>query len=115
AAEWVIWDVGLGAASNAMAAIHCFEISCAEHGEDALRPLRLLSFEVDLDPLTLAARHSACFPHLWHAAPFKFLEHGQWRHASSRLRWELLQGDFCDLLESAEPPDVIFYDPFSYK
>jgi len=23
--EWVIWDVGLGAGSNAMAAVQCFE------------------------------------------------------------------------------------------
>ena len=114
-AEWVIWDVGLGAAANAMAAVGCFETSCAEHGADALRPLCLVSFEFDLDPLTLAVKHSERFPHLWHAAPFKILENGKWQHASSRLRWDLVRGDFCDLLETAETPDVIFYDPFSYK
>ena len=45
--ELVIWDVGLGAASNAMAALHCFERACAEHGAATVRPLRLVSFEID--------------------------------------------------------------------
>ena len=50
--ELVIWDVGLGAASNAMAAIHCFERCHGGNNRAGLRPLRLLSFEQDLDPLT---------------------------------------------------------------
>ena len=67
--ELVIWDVGLGAAFNAMAAIRCFERCYAEKGANALRPLRLVSFEWDLDPLTLAAKHPGRFPHLRHGAP----------------------------------------------
>ena len=113
--ELVIWDVGLGAASNAMAAIHCFDSCYAETGENTLRPLRLVSFERDLDPLTLAAKTPNCFPHLRHAAPYKILQDGIWRHASKLLQWELLKGDFRDYIESAEIPDLIFYDPFSYK
>jgi len=115
AAELVIWDVGLGAGSNAMAAIHCFEKGYAAQGENALRPLRLVSFERDLDALTLAVKHSRCFPLLRHGAPFKILEHGAWQHSSSLLQWKLLKGDFRGLIESAETPDLIFYDPFSYK
>ena len=72
----VVWDVGLGAASNAMAAIACFERLQALHGADALRPLRLISFERDLDPLILATKKSACFPHLQHAAPHALLAEG---------------------------------------
>ncbi|HZA53796.1 MAG TPA: tRNA guanosine(34) transglycosylase Tgt, partial [Candidatus Udaeobacter sp.] len=113
--ELVIWDVGLGAASNAMAAIRCFERCYAEKGETALRPLRLVSFEWDLDPLTLAAKNPACFPHLRHAAPFQILEAGEWNHASSLLQWELLKGDFRGFIESTTIPDLIFYDPFSSK
>ncbi|MEO6567489.1 MAG: tRNA guanosine(34) transglycosylase Tgt, partial [Opitutaceae bacterium] len=52
--ELVIWDVGLGAATNAMAVLRCFERCQAEQGEGALRRLRLVSFECDLDPLRLA-------------------------------------------------------------
>ena len=113
--ELVIWDVGLGAASNAMAAIHCFEKCYAHNGEKAVRPLRLVSFECDLDSLTLAAKHPGRFPHLRHGAPSRILAGGKWEHASSLLRWELFKGDFLGFIESAEIPDVIFYDPFSYK
>ena len=113
--ELVIWDVGLGAASNAMAVIHCFERRYAEHGAKALRPVHLVSFECDLDPLTLAAKHPSRFPHLRHKAPFQLLTGGRWQHPSNLLRWELLKGDFPDFIESAAIPDLIFYDPFSYK
>ncbi|MBP7481002.1 MAG: tRNA guanosine(34) transglycosylase Tgt [Lacunisphaera sp.] len=113
--ELVIWDVGLGAASNAMAALHCFERACAEHGAATVRPLRLVSFEIDLDPLRLAAKFASHFPHLRHGAPQAILEHGRWTHASGRLQWELHRGDFLDFLETAAVPDVIFYDPFSAK
>ena len=113
--ELVIWDVGLGAASNAMAAIQCFERCCAERSEKALRPLQLVSFERDLDALILAAKYPGCFPHLRHGAPSRILESGKWEHNSKLLQWELLKGDFADLIESAKIPDIIFYDPFSYK
>ena len=112
--ELVIWDVGLGAAFNAMAAIRCFE-RCAVTDEAVLRPLRLVSFERDLDPLTLAVKKSGYFPHLRHAAPSRILEAGEWRHASGRCRWELLKEDFRGAIESAAVPELIFYDPFSFK
>ena len=111
----VIWDVGLGAAFNAMAAIRSFEKCYAERGEQALRSLHLVSFECDLDPLTLAANNPDCFPHLRHAAPVTILKNGMWKHASGLFHWELRKGDFRGCLETAEIPDLIFYDPFSYK
>jgi len=98
-----------------MAAIRCFVRCYAEKGETALRPVRLVSFEWDLDPLTLAVTNPARFPHLRHAAPCQILENGWWSHASSLLRWELLKGDFRDSIESATIPELIFYDPFSSK
>jgi queuine tRNA-ribosyltransferase len=114
-AELVIWDVGLGAGSNAMAAIACFEDALARRGPLALRPLRIVSFECDLDPLILATAKSARFPHLQHAAPHDLLESRQWTHASNLLTWELVHGDFLAHFETATAPDVIFYDPFSAK
>lgn len=113
--EIVIWDVGLGAASNAMAAIHCFEQVFAEKGDLALKRLRLISFECDLDPLRLAAKNGAHFPHVRHKAPSSLLEYGHWEHASRLLRWELQHGDFLQCLEASAAPDLIFYDPFSAK
>ena len=115
APELVIWDVGLGAASNAMAALQCFEQALAEHGAEALRPLRIVSFEIDLDPLKLAVKFASHFPHLRHGAPHALLEQGRWAHDSGLLTWELHQGDFLGFLESSPVPDLIFYDPFSAK
>ncbi len=111
----VVWDVGLGAASNAMAAIHCTERELASAGPAALRPLHLVSFERDLDPLHLAKRHASHFPHLRHGAPHGLLNKGRWGHASGAIDWWLLRGDFLEHLEAAPPPDLIFYDPFSSK
>lgn len=113
----VIWDVGLGAASNAMAAIHCAERELAATANTAakLRPLHIASFERDLDPLKLAARHAARFPHLRHGAPHDLLKNGHWNHASGLIEWCLIHGDFLEFIEAAPAPDLIFYDPFSAK
>jgi queuine tRNA-ribosyltransferase len=117
AEELVIWDVGLGAASNAMAAVHCFESQWKSggNGDHPLRPLRLVSFERDLDSLNLAVRDPRRFPHLRHGAPRELLKHGLWSHSSGQLHWDLLEGDFLTRLEETKAPDLIFYDPFSYK
>jgi queuine tRNA-ribosyltransferase len=115
AIDFVIWDVGLGAAFNAMAVIRCFETLLSEHGESALRPVRLVSFECDLAPLQLVAKDPVAFPHGRHSAPHKLLAQGSWRHPSGLLTWELQEGDFLTLFEGAARPEVIFYDPFSAK
>lgn len=111
----VIWDVGLGAAFNAMAAIRCFEGVYERRDRHPLRPLHIVSFERDLDPLTLATNNPDCFLHVRHAAPVSVLKDGRWEHASHLLYWELMQGDFAERLAAAPSPDLIFYDPFSFK
>jgi queuine tRNA-ribosyltransferase len=113
--ELVLWDVGLGAASNAMAALECFARVLADHGTDAVRPLRIVSFERDLDPLRLALREPGRFPHLRHGAPHALVNAGRWSHGSGLCHWELWHGDFLGFLESAAVPEIIFYDPFSAK
>ena len=118
--ELVIWDVGLGAGSNAMAAIHCFESEWKNRTNDggqlhAMRPMRIVSFEHDLDSLRLAIANPRDFPHIRHGAPHEILKCGAWKHASGLLCWELIDGDFLEKFESAIAPDLIFYDPFSFK
>ncbi len=115
APELVVWDVGLGAATNAMAVLRCFETALAAAGPGGLRPLRLVSFERDLDPLRLVVRRAGYFPHVRHGAPSALLAQGTWTHASGLCRWELREGDFLETYAAAPCPDVIFYDPFSYK
>ena len=113
--ELVLWDVGLGAATNAMAALRCWEVALLAKGGEPLRPLHIVSFERDLDPLRLAIRHSARFPHLHHPGPSAISKHGRWEHASGLLQWTLLEGDFLERLSAAPRPELIFYDPFSFK
>ncbi len=111
----VVWDVGLGAAHNAMAAIRCFENTLKENGPDKLNKLKIISFERDLDPLKLACKHNKEFPHLHHSAPFKLLKEGKWIDSTGMLEWELIEGNYLTLFENQEKPDIIFYDPFSSK
>ena len=114
AGELVIWDVGLGAASNAMAAIRCFERTYGEKGANGLRPLRLVSFEWDLDSLTLATKNPGCFPHLRHSAPYRILENGKWKHASNLLQWELLKGDFSEFYRISKGSRILFFTTRSH-
>ena len=109
----VVWDVGLGAAANAMAAILAVE----NLGPAATRPLTLVSFENDLDSLKLALDHPAWFKHLRHAAPRALLRDNRWHSAgaTSSIEWRLLSGDFAVRKFEAPPPDIIFFDPFSFK
>ena len=96
AAPLVIWDVGLGAAANAMAAILCYEEQAAN---GPVRPLQIISFENDLDSLRLAFRHSRDFPYLRHSGPAGILKEGQWQSRRyPGLSWLLLPGDFSNTL-----------------
>jgi len=110
----IIWDVGLGAATNAMAVVQCFEELLAE-GKTPQRKLVLVSFERDLDPLRLAASDAKRFEHLRHPAPHQLLGKKVWEHSSGLFRWELIEGDFLETFPGAQAPDLIFYDPFSSK
>jgi len=108
----VIWDVGLGAAANAMAAINAVESMPAEAQR---RRLQVVSFESDLDSLHLALRHTRWFKHLRHAAPNRLLASNRWLSATGSLEWLLLPGDFMQRKHDAPVPDIVFFDPFSLK
>ena len=108
----VIWDVGLGAAANAMAAIRCYEEQAAS---GPVRPMQIVSFENDLDSLKLARHHPDKFQYLRHSAPPALIEHGHWQSKTHPgLSWVLITGDFIETLANAPgPPDLIFYDMYS--
>ncbi|MDQ3314193.1 MAG: tRNA guanosine(34) transglycosylase Tgt [Verrucomicrobiota bacterium] len=110
----VVWDVGLGAAANAMAAIRCYE----EQAKTApTRPMRLVSFENDLDSLQLAFQLTDLFPYLRHSGPAGILKSGEWHSKQyPGLSWSLVAGDFLKTVSEAQPPpDLIYYDMFSSK
>ena len=140
-APLVVWDVGLGAAANAMAAIHAVEtmselaalsrsmphlagppyrgvpppVGEAQRAGGSARVLKLVSFENDLDSLALALRHPAWFKHLHHPAPWSLLARDRWTDAAGSIDWTLLRGDFGARKFEAPLPDIIFFDPFSFK
>lgn len=103
----VVWDVGLGAAHNAMALVRALDA----HPSHA--PVHLVSFERDLDALRLALDHPKLFPHLRHPAPHRVLHAGSF--SRPHFTWTLVRGDFLDTFATAPPPAVIWYDPFSSK
>ncbi len=108
--ELVIFDVGLGAAANALAALHCARLA------GGVRPLRLISFERDLDLLKFALENSAQFAHFsgFEDAISTLLATGRW--AEPGICWELRHGDFLQLIEREEfLADLIFFDPYSHK
>jgi queuine tRNA-ribosyltransferase len=107
----VVWDVGLGAAANAMSAILTIEAQT----RPVLRQLKLVSFENDLDSLRLALDHMAWFRYLRHAAPRALVSNGRWTSETPAIEWSLLSGDFADRKLDAPIPDIIFFDPFSFK
>jgi queuine tRNA-ribosyltransferase len=107
----VIWDVGLGAGANAMAAMECYEK--VSEG----RPLQIISFENDLDSLRLALREQHDFPYLRVDAAAAILGDGNWQSPThAGLSWLLVAGNFLETMAQAPAaPDLIFYDMFSSK
>jgi queuine tRNA-ribosyltransferase len=103
----VVWDVGLGAAHNAMALVRALATS---PGHAAVE---LVSFERDLDALRLALSHLKHFSHLRDAPPHLLVEYGRFERPG--LVWRLVEGDFATTFATEPPADVIFYDPFSSK
>ncbi|MGE3262364.1 MAG: tRNA guanosine(34) transglycosylase Tgt [Bacteriovoracia bacterium] len=111
--EIVIWDIGMGAAANAMAAITTFE-ELAEAGK-VQASLKIISFERDLDSLRLANLHLDKFQYLRHGAPNGILLQGEWRAKKHPVSWKLLEGDFFAHFGRAAAPNILFFDPFSSK
>jgi queuine tRNA-ribosyltransferase len=103
----IVWDVGLGAAHNAMALVRALDAAPAH------APVELVSFERDLDALRLALANTGPFAHLRHPAPNILAKTGRFERAN--LTWTLIEGDFLASFTSAPQPDVIFWDPFSSK
>jgi queuine tRNA-ribosyltransferase len=112
-APLVVLDVGLGAASNAIAAWRVSESLPA-----SARRLELVSFDHDKEALRLALRpeNAEAFglaePEA-HRAASALLERGH--HETARTRWRLCFGDFREALaaEPAASADVVFWDMFS--
>jgi queuine tRNA-ribosyltransferase len=115
----VVWDVGLGAGTNAMEIVHGWERAGSPDRVPnsveaaSAHPLHLVSFERDLDALRLAVANSHHFPRLRHGGPAALLDGGVYRRGA--VTWTLLEGDALVRYADAPAPDVVIYDPFSFK
>jgi queuine tRNA-ribosyltransferase len=112
-APLVLFDVGLGAASNALAAI-----AAARALPGARRPLAVVSFERELGALRLASSDEGAARLGWSApdlaAARALLRDG--RHAEPGISWRLVEGDaLAGLAAVDERADLVFWDPWSPK
>jgi queuine tRNA-ribosyltransferase len=107
--KFVVFDVGLGAGSNAIAAW-----TESERAPTSAARLDLVSFERDMGALELAMSHGADFSLVGEAAAAARELITRGRHETSRTSWRLERGDVIESLgrESARA-DVVFWDPFS--
>lgn len=104
--ELVVYDVGLGAAANALAALHCSETS--------RRPMRLISFEKDMTLLKFALANSDQFAHFkgYEEAISTLINESYWER--NNAKWTLFDCDFLDGIDRVEhKADLVFYDPYS--
>jgi len=94
AGQFVIWDVGLGAAANALAVLRATrQVTCA---------IRLVSFDETIEPLQFGLNHADALGYFGgHQSHVQTLleKHGvTFRDAGHRVAWELQSGDFPALL-----------------
>lgn len=116
AGEFVIWDVGLGAAANALAVLRATQ--------DIFCPLRLVSFDNTAEPLAFALSNAAALGYLSgyqnELTSLLKLNRVEFRNGNSSVTWEFHLGDFPTWLEhrsSSQPetdaPHAILFDAFS--
>jgi tRNA U34 5-methylaminomethyl-2-thiouridine-forming methyltransferase MnmC len=112
--EFVVWDVGLGAAANVLTVVR------AADGLGAR--LRFLSFDRTLDPLRFALDHRAELGYFagFESAVAALLDRGRVRfeRGSGIVDWEVQVGDFPTLLGRPEAdtwpkPHLVLFDAFS--
>ena len=117
AGEFVVWDIGLGGAANAIALLRATrEIS----GQ-----LRIISFDNTAEPLEFALKNAAALDYLlgYETQLVGLLEkrHAAFQSGKLTVTWEFHFGDFPLLLKSEignrkseiPKPHAIFYDAFS--
>ena len=113
--EFVIWDVGLGAAANVLTAFEATrDIACS---------IRVVSFDRTIGPLEFALRHGDALEYIdrYASQVRNLLEHShvEFSEAAQRIRWELRLGDFPTLIAQSGPenslpaPHAILFDAYS--
>jgi len=109
--EFVVWDVGLGAAANA--------VSLLRLTRDLPCPLRLVSFDDTAGPMEFALQHAATLNYLAgyeiRIAELLRDNSASFCDQAHQVRWQFVCGDFPTWLEKNRgvTPDAIMFDAFS--
>lgn len=106
--ELVIYDVGLGAAANAVATLHAVR--------NTQRKVRIVSFEIDLELMHFALENSQQLEYLagYENCIQELLDKKIWQ--STNITWELHHGDFLNCIDPIQHKcDLVYYDPYSPK
>jgi tRNA U34 5-methylaminomethyl-2-thiouridine-forming methyltransferase MnmC len=134
--EFVIWDVGLGAAANALTAIRLIRehLRARSTAERNPKRIRIVSFDQTRDAAEFALQHAAELEYVpgYEALLASLLKEGRAELADEfiRLEWFLELGDFPTLLSGTDEraksfrekvqsglllPHAILFDPHSPK
>jgi len=112
--EFIIWDVGLGAAANVLTVLRATRA--------AQCPLRIISFDHTLEPLKFALQHASKLSYIiGYEEQLQNLLHDhhiQFRERNHTVNWEVHLGDFPTLLmqpatQKFPKPHAIMFDAFS--
>jgi tRNA U34 5-methylaminomethyl-2-thiouridine-forming methyltransferase MnmC len=112
--EFVVWDVGLGAAANVLTVLRATR--------DVGGALRVLSFDHTLEPLEFALEHTVHLEYLKGYEPhLRRLLCGRsavFDDGALQVTWEVHVADFPTLIaqpaaESFAPPHTVMFDAFS--
>ena len=113
--EFVIWDVGLGAAANVLTVLRATQ--------GAKCPLRIISFDHTLEPLKFAFENAGTLGYFtgYEDAVAQFLKNHRANFADvgRQVTWDLHLGDFPSLIRNPQsairnsPAHAILFDAFS--
>ena len=108
AGPFVVWDVGLGAAANAVAVLEALRAA-------GPRAVELHSFDDTLAPLEFALQHAADLGYFagWESEVATLLRDGTVQ--CGRVAWRLQLGDFRERVHDARipAPHAVLFDPYS--
>lgn len=107
----VLFDVGLGAGTNALAALQLAKAL------PQARTLHVVSFETQISGFALALQNRAQFPFFegLESAAAELLEKKSWHSPDGKLQWTLHEASFLEAVKNCAQPEVVFFDFYSPK
>jgi tRNA U34 5-methylaminomethyl-2-thiouridine-forming methyltransferase MnmC len=112
--DFVVWDVGLGAAANPITVLHT--------SREVPGSIRIVSFDHTLEPLAFALQNSEFLSYLeGFEAPLQELQrnrHVTFQNERQQVNWDVHVSDFPSFLSSHQAeqlpkPHLIMFDAFS--